>query len=75
MNAAKRKISVSLDADLVAELEQARQSLSAQVNTALRLDLDRRRRQRLLDEMLNELDQQYGPPEEARIEHYMRLFE
>ncbi len=73
MTVAKRKISVSLDEDLVAELEGAEQSLSAQVNAALRDELEHRRRQRLLTEYLDQLDAEEGPVDEALIDKYARL--
>ena len=73
MTVAKRKISVSLDEDLVAELEAGDQSLSAQVNAALRDELEHRRRQRLLSEYLDQLDAEEGPVDEALIDKYARL--
>ena len=71
----KRKISVSVDEDLVAELETGKESLSAQVNEALRERVERSRRRRLLGELLDELDGRLGPPDEALVQKYMRLFE
>ena len=56
MTTTKRKVSVSLDEDLVAELEAGGDALSSQVNDAVRLELTRRRRHRLLGEMLDGLD-------------------
>ena len=50
MPTAKRKVSVSLDEDLVKELEREEQGLSAQLNLALRAELERRRRNRLLED-------------------------
>ncbi len=73
MTVAKRKISVSLDEDLVAELESVDQSLSAQGNAVLREDLGQRRRQRLLAEYLDELDAEEGPVDESLIDKYARL--
>ncbi len=73
MTVAKRKISISLDEDLVAELEIGDQSLSAQVNAVLREDLEQRRRQRLLAEYLDQLDAEEGPVAESLIEKYGRL--
>ncbi len=75
---AKRKVSITLDADLVAELEtEGRESLSAQVNAALRGELVRRRRHRALGKLLDELAAERGPldtPEDkAEIARYMRL--
>jgi len=44
MTATKRKVSVSLDEDLVTELEAGGEALSSQVNEAGRSELKRRRR-------------------------------
>ncbi len=74
MTAAKRKISVSLDADLVAELEASGETVSKQVNDALHALLARRRRQRVLTEWLDELDRRHGPVPEKLIAHYEKLF-
>jgi len=73
MPIAKRKVSISLDEDLVEELEREDQGLSAQVNTALRAELERRRRQRLLVELLDRLDAEHGPVDESLIERYAAL--
>lgn len=69
----KRKVSVSLDEDLVEELEREEEGLSAQVNMAVRAELERRRRNRLLAELLAELDAKYGPVDESLIEKYVGL--
>ncbi len=73
MTTTKRKVSVSLDADLVAELEAGDEALSTQVNDAIRVELIRRRRQRHLGEFLDELDVEHGPPEESLVRKYMDL--
>ncbi len=73
MTLAKRKVSVSLDADLVTELAEGDEPLSKQVNDALRATLAHRRRQRLLAELLAELDQQHGPVSPALIAKYRAL--
>ncbi|MEZ4225987.1 MAG: type II toxin-antitoxin system CcdA family antitoxin [Polyangiaceae bacterium] len=73
MTAAKRKISVSIDAELVAELEAADVALSAQVNDAVRDALARRRRQRLLGELLADLDRRHGEVSAAAIAKYEAL--
>jgi antitoxin CcdA len=75
MNSTKRKVSVSLDEDLVEELEREEQNLSAQVNQALRTELDRRRRSRLLVELLDQLDSEHGPVDEALVRKYTELLE
>lgn len=57
----------------MAEIEAANQSLSAQLNAALRAEVERRRRQRLLSDLLDELDAKYGPVDESLVEKYIRL--
>jgi Arc/MetJ-type ribon-helix-helix transcriptional regulator len=74
----KRKISVTLDADLVAAVEaDAGQNLSARVNAALRADLEDRNRQRALAELLDRLAAERGSldtaEDEAEIARFMRL--
>lgn len=73
MTAIKRKVSVSLDEDLVAELEAAGEGLSAQVNAALREELERRRRRRLLGKLLDRLDAELGPIDPALVDKYVEL--
>jgi hypothetical protein len=75
MTLTKRKVSVSLDENLVAELEREARGLSAQVNAAVRADLERRRRHRLLVELLDRLDAEQGPVNEALVEKYISLLE
>jgi hypothetical protein len=74
---AKRKISVTVDSDLVAEIEATGESLSARVNDALRNEVASRRRQRALGEFLDHLEQTEGPlntgEDEAEIQRFMRL--
>jgi len=74
---AKRKISVTVDADLVAEVEASGESLSARVNDGLRNEVALRRRQRALAEFLDRLDVERGPldspQDEAEIQRFMRL--
>lgn len=73
MTAAKQKVSVSLDADLLAELREFDQSLSKQVNDALRDTLERRTRQRLLAELCADLDAEHGAVSEKLIAKYEAL--
>jgi hypothetical protein len=72
----KRKVSLSLDADLVDEFEQeAAEGLSAQVNVVLRAEVDRRRRHRALQALLDRLaaeDGPLGPDDEAEIARFER---
>jgi antitoxin CcdA len=75
---AKRKVSVTLDADLVAELEgSGGTTLSAEVNSALRAEFIRRRREQALADLLDHLAEERGrldsPEDEAEIARYMRL--
>ena len=75
---AKRKVSVTLDADLVAALESdSSTTLSAEVNSALRAEFTRRARQQALAELLNHLAEERGaldtPEDDAEIARYMRL--
>lgn len=71
---AKRKISLSLDADLVDELEHdADEGLSSQVNVVLRAEVERRRRQRALRALLDRLAQEDGSltaDDEAEIRRF-----
>jgi hypothetical protein len=76
--ASKRKISLSLDADIVEEFEHdAPDGLSALVNEVLRVEAERRRRHRALGEFLDRLDAEEGPlgPEDekeiARLEQML----
>ncbi len=57
---AKRKVSLTLDEDLVAEIEGGDEGLSAGVNAALRSALVERRRQRALTELLDRLEAERG---------------
>ena len=75
---AKRKVSVTLDADLVAAMEaEGDTTLSAEVNSALRAEFTRRKRQRALADLLDHLADERGrldtPEDEAEIARYMRL--
>jgi Post-segregation antitoxin CcdA len=75
---AKRKVSVTLDADLVAAMEtDSSTTLSAEVNSALRAEFTRRKRQQALADLLDHLAEERGeldtPADEAEIARYMRL--
>ena len=75
MSVTKRKISVTLDEDLISELEVGDQSLSALVNMAVRAELERRVRQRRLVELLDRLDDEKGPVTKDLIEKYVSILE
>lgn len=73
---AKRKVSLTIDEDLIAALE-GDAALSAQVNDALRLEVERRRRQQALMDLLARLDRSDGPlntpKDAAEIARFARL--
>ena len=77
MTVTKRKVSLSLDDDLVTELEHDPDTLSVQVNAAVRNEVSARRRHRALVAFLDELDRLEGPmdsdADEAEIARFMRL--
>jgi antitoxin CcdA len=69
---------VTLDADLVAAMEaEGGTTLSAEVNSALRAEFARRKRQQALAHLLDHLADERGrldtPEDEAEIARYMRL--
>ena len=77
-SSAKRKVSITLDADLVAAMEaDDSTTLSAEVNSALRAEFTRRKRQQALADLLDRLADERGsldtPEDEAEIARYMRL--
>ncbi len=69
----KRKVSVTIDEDLVDALEDSEENLSAQVNEAIRLVVDRRRRQTALRLWLDELAEQEGPVDEDEVRRFLEL--
>ena len=71
--AQKRKVSVTLDEDLVNALEGGDETLSAQVNTAVRLEVERRAREQLLAQWLEELEQTDGPVDEGLIASFEEM--
>lgn len=75
---AKRKVSVTLDADLVDAMEaDGSTTLSAEVNSALRAEFTRRKRRQALEDLLDSLAEERGeldsPEDEVEIARYMRL--
>jgi post-segregation antitoxin (ccd killing protein) len=75
----KRKVGVTLDADLVSEIEAEGENLSARVNTALRNELAARRRHRALAELLDRLATERGgldsDEDQQAIHQFMRLLD
>ena len=75
---AKRKVSVTLDADLVAAMEaDSSTTMSAVLNSALRAEFATRKRQQALSDLLDRLADERGhldtPEDEAEIARYMSL--
>ena len=75
---AKRKVSVTLDADLVAAVEaDSSATMSAVLNSALRAEFAVRRRRQALADLLERLADERGhpgtPEDEAEIARYMCL--
>ena len=68
---------MTLDADVVAGIEETGGNLSARVNAVLRGELARRRRHRALGGLLARMDAGDGPlhtpQDEAEIARFMRL--
>jgi antitoxin CcdA len=77
MTTTKRKVSLSLDEELVAALESDVEGLSSQVNEAVRAEIGRRRQRQALATLLARLDELDGPltsdEDEAEIARFMRL--
>lgn len=69
----KRKVSITLDEDLVSALEGEGDTLSAQVNSAVRAEVERRARQRLLRSWLDEMEAYDGPVDEALVASFEEL--
>ena len=71
--AQKRKISVTLDEDLVAALEGEETALSSQVNEAVRAEVARRARRQLLATWLDEMDAVDGAIDEKLVAMFEEL--
>ena len=74
--ASKRKLSVTLDAELVDALEADAAAVSVQVNDAVRAEVERRRRQRGLERFCDQVVDETGPwtaADEAEIARIMGL--
>ena len=76
MTVTKRKVSVSLDEDLVAELEQNADgnSLSTEINEAIRGRVEMLAHQRALRDYLDRLDDEDGPLTEGELAWAERFF-
>jgi len=71
--AQKRKISVSLDEDLIAALEGSDETVSAQINSAVRSEVERRSRTELLAGWLDEMEATDGPIDEDLVARFENL--
>jgi post-segregation antitoxin (ccd killing protein) len=71
MAQSKRKISVTVDADLVEALGDAEENLSAQVNEAIRTVVEQRRRQAELRAWLDEMAAEHGPVDEELVRRFV----
>ena len=71
---AKRKISVTLDADVVDELERTGESVSAHVNRVLREEFAARRRRHNLGLLLDDLAVERGALDTPEDEREIRRF-
>jgi len=71
--AQKRKISVTLDDELVAALEGTEETLSSQVNEAVRVEVERRVRLTLLTDWLSEIEVADGPVDEPLVVRFEKL--
>lgn len=72
----KRKLSVSLDEDLVAALEAGSDPVSVQVNEAVRAEVERRRHQQALARFCDRYVEETEPwsdEDEAEIRRIMSL--
>jgi len=73
--ASKRKVSVSLDSEILEELGAEGEALSGQINKALIDEIARRHRGRLLGELLDSMDEHLGKVDESLISKYIDLLE
>lgn len=69
----KQKVSITLDSDLVESLGELDESLSSQVNDAVRRVVDERRRQRHLRAFLDEMAAAEGPVDEDQVAAFLAM--
>lgn len=67
----KRKVSVTIDDDLVDALQASDDSLSAQVNAAIRVVVEQRMRATRLRRLLDELEAADGPVDEDEVRRFL----
>jgi hypothetical protein len=71
---AKRKITVTVDEELVDQLQAAGENVSAVVNDALATHFEALARRAALGSLLDQLDAELGPPSEAAMERARAAF-
>lgn len=69
----KKKVSVTIDEDLIEYLEASDENLSAQINDAIREVIEAKRRNEALKAWLDEMDETDGPVDEELVQYYMDL--
>ena len=74
MSDGKVRKTLTLDPDIVEVLGADPAALSATVNALLREEVDRRKRQASLKELVEELEGHYGKPDPADVSEAKRLF-
>ena len=73
---AVEKLSISVPAELARKVRQhaGPQGVSAFATKSLQRQLEEEDRRHALDEYLDEMDELYGPVDEARVEEARKLF-
>lgn len=69
----KKKVSVTIDEDLIEYLEASDENLSGQINDAIRKVIEAKRRNEALKAWLDEMDETDGPVDEELVRYYMDL--
>lgn len=69
----KRKVSVTIDDDLVDALQASDDSLSAQVNAAIRMVVEQRMRATRLRRLLDDLEAADGPVDEDEVRRFLEF--
>lgn len=74
MAVTKKKITVTIDQQLVDEMELHDEPISVQVNAAIETAMQGRRRRRNLLRFLDELDAEFGASDPADLAEFRELF-
>lgn len=73
MSAAKVRKTLTLDPELVEALGDDDTALSSTINSILRQEVGRRQRLSALAELLDRLEVERGPVDQARVDEFRRL--